>query len=411
MMRSERILLAWLQTRRAMGKSPARLSTMRLAKWRALQPPLLKTPALKSYAGQPLAEFPISSTRDVRANYGRWNSLGLSHDQCTALADAAECGEDTGETVAGWSTGSGGGVRGLFLTNTAERADYIGQSLARLLPPGALLQRQRIALHLRASSALYSDVKRRRIAFAHFPLDETVAVTRDALRQFDPTILIAPPHRLLALAKHDCALPSLTRLFYGSEPMSAAECNYVAERLGLLPRPIYQATEGFLGSACAHGRLHLNDYSLELELEPVAGTDGFRPVITDLHRRSQPVVRVRGDDFLEMDGRGRCPCGFAGRTILPVMGRVGDLWRLAGRTIVPREVSDAVEMVLGGSIGWQASANPHAATLQTEPCCPGDQREAAARHLQQLIAVPVTSTDDLPEQAGPKRRKVVWNDG
>ncbi len=410
-MRTERILLAWLRTHLAMRKSASGLAKSRAAKWRALQPSLLRTPALNEHAGKPLADIPVTDISDVRRDYGRWNSLGLSHTQCTSLAGAAERGEDTGEIVAGWSTGTGGGSRGLFLTNAAERADYIGQSLARLLPASAIFKPQRIALHLRASSALYADVGRRRMEFAHFPLDHDIAETEAALRSFDPTILIAPPHRLLSLAKRGCDLPSLMHLFYGSEPMSRAECAFVEQRLGRLPRPIYQATEGFLGSACEQGRLHLNDHSLEIELEPVAGTGGFRPVITDLHRRSQPVVRFRGDDFLELDERTTCPCGFAGRTILPVMGRVSDLWILSTGTVAPRAIVATIEKILGGALAWQAQASSTAAILRTASDCPPDLREDAALGLQRLTGLPVSSSGNLAEWHGPKRRKVIWSDG
>ncbi len=394
-----------------MRLSPAKLENLRAAKWAALQPALRASPALADYAGKPLAQFPITDTSNLRADYGRWNSLGLSHQQCTALADAAERGEDTDEVTAGWSTGTGGGARGLFLTDPAERADYIGQSLARLLPLRALLRRQRIALHLRASNALYTDVRGRRIGFAHFPLEAPTSETAAALAQYDPTILIAPPHRLIALAEQGARFPALTQLFYGSEPISEAERDFVAERLGLIPQPIWQATEGFLGAACRHGRLHLNDHALVIELEPVAGTAGFRPIVTDLHRRSQPVVRLRGDDFIELDSLGLCPCGYAGRTILPIAGRVGDLWRFATGTITHRQVIEAVESELGGALRWQALGEPRGAELRTAPDCSPDLVQRAAAALAHLIPVPVQTASNLPEWPGPKRRKVVWQDG
>lgn len=391
-----------------MRLSPPRLEELSERKWRALQPALRTTPALAELAGKPLAQFPITDTADLRADYGRWNSLGLSHGQCTALADAAERGEDTGEITAGWSTGSGGGARGLFLTTAAERADYIGQSLARLLPPSALLRRQRIALHLRSNNALYTDVRGRRIGFAHFPLEAPIAETAAALAQYDPSILIAPPYRLIALAEQGVRFPSLTHLFYGSEPTSEAERGFVAERLGLIPQPIWQATEGFLGAACREGRLHLSDHALVIELEPVAGTQGFRPIVTDLHRRSQPVVRLRGDDFLELDGLSPCRCGFVGRTIRPIGGRVGNLWRFDSCTFIPRQINEAVEAELGGAIRWQALADTRSAELRTAPACPPDLAQRAAAALASLVPVPVRSSSDLPEWPGPKRRKVVW---
>jgi putative adenylate-forming enzyme len=409
-MRPDLILLAYLRTRRALWLSAAQLAGVRARSWRRLQPFLARTPALARHAGRPLAQFPVTDIDELRADYGAWNSLGLSDAQLRAIADAAEAGATGGGLSAGWSSGTGGGPRGLFLAGAAERADYVGQSLARLLPVRALFGRQRLALHLRASNSLYSDVRRRRFDFRHFPLEASPAETIAALEAFDPTILIAPPHRLIEFARNGARLPRLRHLFCGSEPISSAERVFVSKRLGLRPRQIYQATEGFLGAECDQGRLHLNADALEIELEAVAGTDGFRPVITDLRRTSQPIVRVRGDDFLELDP-GPCPCGNAGRVICAPQGRVGDLWRLSDRIVTPAQVVGAVEFVLGGAVRWQAAASPHGAILHVSPRCPPPLADQAAVAVAALTGAPARPQHDLAPWQGPKRRKVVWNDG
>lgn len=395
-----------------MSASAEALAHGRARRWEALQPALARTPALAAHVGGALERFPVTDIADLRRDYGPWNSLGLSDAQLRALADGAEAGEvATADGLsAGWSTGSSGAARGLFVTTPAERAEYIGQSLARLLPARALLRRQRIALNLRAGNALYSDVNRGRIAFRHIPLAAPLVETVAALEAFAPTILIAPPHRLLALAGAGVRLPALRHLFCGSEPISAAERAFVTERWGLPPRAIYQATEGFLGAECAAGRLHLNDHVLEIELEPVPGTPGFRPVITDLMRTSQPVVRLRGDDYLEPDPR-PCPCGFAGRVIRPVEGRAGDLWPGAAGTVTPPQIVAAVEGVLGAGHRWQAVGERARAVLRVAPECPLPLAEAAAQALAVCAARLVTVRADLPPWSGPKRRKVVWADG
>jgi putative adenylate-forming enzyme len=395
-----------------MTRSADALARARARHWAGLQPALARTPALAAHAGGPLASFPVTDIADLRRDYGAWNSLGLSDAELRALADNAEAGvpASTDGLSAGWSTGSSGAARGLFLTTPAERAEYIGQSLARLLPARALLHRQRIALNLRAGNALYSDVDRGRIAFRHVPLAASLDETATALETFAPTILIAPPHRLLALAEAGVRLPALRHLFCGSEPISAVERGFVAERLGLNPRAIFQATEGFLGAECVEGRLHLNDHVLAMELEPVPGTPGFRPVITDLMRRSQPIVRLRGDDYLELDPR-PCPCGFAGRVIRPVEGRVGDLWPGAAGTVTPSRIVAAVEGVLGAGYSWQAVGEHPCAVLRVAPECPPALAEAAARALATCAGRQVTVSADLPPWSGPKRRKVVWTDG
>ena len=412
MTQASKIVAAWWRTRRAMRRSPNALAAGRARAWAALQPALARTPALAGFARAPLDNFPVTDITDLRADYGAWNSLGLSDAVLRAMADDAEAGDTASSDAlsAGWSTGSSGAGRGLFVASPAERAEYIGQSLARLLPARALLRRQRIALHLRASNSLYSDAGKRRITFRHLPLapplDETIA----ALESFAPTILIAPPHRLLALAEAGVRMPAMRHLFCGSEPISAAERAFIAERLGLRPRAIYQATEGFLAAECAAGRLHLNDHVLQVELEPVQGTPGFRPIITDLKRASQPVVRLRGDDYLELDTR-PCPCGFGGRVIRPVEGRVGDIWKGAASSVTPPQIVAAVESVLGARQRWQAVGEAAQATLRVAPECPPALAEGAAEALAICAAMPVSVHHDLSCWSGPKRRKVVWADG
>ena len=396
------------------------LAERRANLWRKLQPVIARTPALAHYAGRDLAEFPVIDIADLRADYGAWNSLGMSDEELRGLAAAAEQGTAVGELSAGWSTGTGGGARGLFLASPAERADYIGQSLARLLPARALLKRQRLALHLRASNALYSDVGRGRFTFAHFPLEASIEQSVAELAQFEPTILIAPPHRLAAFAQAWAHFPSLQYLFCGSEPAGEAECHFFTKRLGVRPRQIYQATEGFLAAECANGRLHLNDHALAIELEPVPGTPGYRPIITDLRRTSQPIVRVRGDDYLELDACS-CPCGFAGRVIHAPQGRVSDIWRFEGRAVTPPQVVAALEAELGGDKIWQAEAGPERVVLHLSPPCPDanstpistPSATTAARALSQAcdLPVPVEVVHDLSAWSGPKRRKVVWRDG
>lgn len=393
--------------------TPGALARYRERQWQRLQPALARTPALVQYQGKPLAEFPIVNTAELRANYSAWNSCGKSDSELRRLADSAEAGVPSqGDLSAGWSTGSGGGQRGLFLANEAERADYIGQSLARLLPARALLKRQRLALHLRASNSLYSDVKTGRFAFTHIPLEGTQAETIRALEDFAPTILIAPPHRLLELARSGLSLPPLTYLFCGSEPISESEKDAIEQGLGLRPRSIYQATEGFIAAECEHGRLHLNEHAIEVELEPVRGATGYRPIFTDLRRQSQPLVRLRGDDFLELAAdQSPCPCGYGGRVIKPPQGRVADLWRFDERVVTPSQVVEVVEAQRVYSGEWQAVAKAREVVLRIAPSFGEAQARDAAARLQDLAQRPTQIASDLSAWTGSKRRKVVWADG
>ncbi|MFC4254357.1 hypothetical protein GRI97_02895 [Altererythrobacter xixiisoli] len=407
-MGTERILASWWRTRRAMRLSPTRLQRHRQQQWRALQPALRRTPALQAHAGGRLEDVPIVDVAEIRRDYGQWNSLGLTEAQIRQMADHPR----PSDIAVGYSSGTAG-QRGLFIADAAERADYIGQSLARLLPLAALMKRQRLALHLRSNSALYSDVSRGRFAFAHFPLDHAADQTWVALQAWRPTILIAPPHRLLAMAHAAKGpLPTLHHLFYGSEPMSRAEADWVESHFRLRPRSIYQATEGFLGAACPQGALHLNDHSLDIELSPVDGTPGFRPIITDLRRHSQPIVRVRGDDYLELADQ-TCPCGFAGRVIAPPMGRVQQIWRYPGRVITPGQVIDTMDALVGPQTRWRAVAGREGVTLHFHADHDRDHADLAAEQLRARLGlpVPVQPAHDFIPDTGPKRSRVEWRNG
>lgn len=399
-------LSAWAGARRAMRMDADRLTRRRAGLWEGLRPALARTPALARLAGGPLRDYPVVTAAEVRADYGRWNSLGLSDAAVRSAAADAEAGgrgEASPGVVAGLSTGTAG-ERGVFLAGPAERAAYVGQSVARLLPASAPLAGARVALFLRAGSALYGDVTRAgRFRFRHFPLGMPGVEAAEALRAFAPDVLVAPPHVLAGLARSGVRLP-LRRCLYGSEPMGEGERAWVGGRLGARPDPVYQATEGFLAAACRHGRLHLNDDTLVVELLPVTGTPAFRPVVTDLLRTSQPVVRVALDDLLEPDPS-PCPCGFAGRVVRPVCGRVGDAWHLGGRVILPREVTEAAEAAFGPDADWAAEGSATGVSLSlAHPVADAVRVFADALGL----GVPVRSTGAAPGRPGPKRRRVSW---
>lgn len=406
------ILAAWAGTRLAMARGPAVLARHRDCLWRGLAPTLAATPALRAWAGRPLCAVPVTDAADLRRDLAAWNTLGLSEAAARAAAEDAErggAGTVADGVVAGFSTGTEG-TRGVFLASVRERAFYVGQSLAKLLPARALLTGARIALVLRANSALYRDVADAGpFRFRFLPLSLDGGERLAALRAFGPDTLVAPAHVLAGVARTAAGppLPTLRRLFFGAEPMGDTERAWIADALGVRPAPIYQATEGFLGAACRHGTLHLNEDSLHVEMEPVPGVAAFRPVVTDLRRRSQPVVRVRLDDLIE-PLPGRCPCGFAGRAIRPVAGRVADVWRLPGGAVLPRHVTDAFEAALGPAAEWWAEASPAglAATVR-DPALAG---RAAAVLRGFGGTMPVAVRVGEPCSRGPKRRRVRWCD-
>lgn len=381
--------------------------------WRRLQTVVAQTPALAAYADRPLNAFPIFTPAQVRADFAGWNTLGLAEDLVRAAAQDAECGQGAGlpdGLTAGFSTGSSG-VQGLFLTSPRERAAYVGHALARLSPPSAPLKRWRIALCLRADNALYRDVGGAgRVAFDFIGLRAPGEERRARLDAFRPHVLIAPSHVLADLAHRIETPPSwpLRRLFYAAEPMGEGERAWIAGRLGMRPDPIYQATEGFLGAPCRFGVLHLNEDVLIVEREPIAGTDRFRPIVTDLRRTSQPVVRLRLDDLLEPVET--CPCGSPFQAVRGVEGRLDDLWRWDGRVIPPRAVEEAMVAALGPQKEWRVTASASRILIEVGSGAAETATATVASLLNEAgVALPVQVAGP-PIQAEPKRRRVRWSD-
>ncbi|RYY94274.1 MAG: hypothetical protein EON61_23945, partial [Alphaproteobacteria bacterium] len=410
-----RVLGAHVAARRyqSRGMSRERLGRRQQKLWRDFAPVIARTPALAHLTGKPLEDFPIVRPEEIRRDFEGWNTLGLSKLATEAAAAGAEAG-GSGEAVAGvsagFSTGTSG-ARGVFLASAGERADYLGQALARLLPwDGLLRRRRRIALCLRADSALYRDVGNAGpFEFRFFGLGTPVPELQQELAAFEPHVFVAPSHVLAALARAGTQVRSLERVFYGAEPMGALEREWIGTQIGVRPDPIYQATEGFLGAACAQGTLHLNEDTLIIERQPVAGTDRFRPTVTDLRRTTQPMVRVLLDDLLQARA-GPCPCGSPLASVQPVEGRVGDLWRWGDAVIAPREVEAAVSGAVGADVDWRAYGGSRQVTVEIDRAMADRAIEAVrALLLERMIDLPVTAAARGP-MAGFKRRRVTFVD-
>ncbi len=72
---------------------------------------------------------------------------------------------------------------------------------------------------------------------------------------------------------------------------------------------LYQCAEGFLGSTCEMGTLHLNEDQYYIEQEWIDDKkEKFMPVITSLNRFVQPLIRYRMNDILSVK-KAPCACG------------------------------------------------------------------------------------------------------
>lgn len=267
--------------------------------------------------------LPPIDKAEMMAQFDALVTVPVSREAALEVALRAEATRDfapliDGLTV-GLSTGTSG-QRGLFLVSPAERAAWAGIILAKLLPD-ALVGRHRIAFFLRANSALYESLGARRIQFRYFDLERPLAALADELAAFSPTAIVAPPTVLRALAERVALRPR--RVVSVAEVLDPLDEVVIRGGFGLPVEQVYQATEGLLGATCRRGALHLAEDVNHFELVPL-GEGRFTPIVTNLFRTTQPIVRYRLDDVLALRPS-PCPCGSPFVALDAIEGRVGDV--------------------------------------------------------------------------------------
>lgn len=294
-----------------------------------------------------LKSFPLMAKRNFLAHFQELNRHGISLDQATSLALRAERERDFrpslphGITV-GLSSGTSG-TRHVFLVGRADRCRWAGQMLARMLTPASLRQlltpwqpALRIAFFLRASSNLYTTLNSLRVQFSYYDLTRPFPELLAELHTLQPHILVAPATVLAEIAKHQSPAQSpsapfhLTRLrqvISVAEVLDTRDRTLIEQAFSLPVGQIYQAAEGFLGTTCTHGRIHLNEESLHIEKRWIdTARDRFQPVVTDFCRRTQWFVRHHLTDILRPDPT-PCPCGRTTTSLISIEGRTEEiLW-------------------------------------------------------------------------------------
>lgn len=306
--------------------------------WRRLQRKVLtRSPFYRESAHPPqaLAEYPLMNKAKFMANFDAINTHSIGVDQAYQVALEAEQSRDfspmLGKVTVGLSSGTSGN-RGIFLATEAERAFWVAAVLDRVI--GLAWRKRKIAFFLRANSNLYDSVKSRLLQFEFFDLYDALPQHIDRLNALQPHILVAQPSMLLELAQ---ALKAGSLRIKPEKVISVAEVLYpedkavLAAAFGQTIHQVYQCTEGFLASSCSEGRLHFHEDFLIIEKKYLDDSrTRFHPVITDLLRSSQPVVRYELNDIV-LEETNACPCGKPSLAIAQIEGRADDVLRFENK--------------------------------------------------------------------------------
>ena len=269
--------------------------------------------------------LPTTNKSLMMDNFSTFNTVGISREQAFEVALRAEHERDFSPTLNGMTVGLSSGTsghRGVFLVAPNEQRAWAGTILARMLTVRDLPAK--IAFFLRSNSNLYEQVGSRVVRFRYFdlmlPIEQAVA----GLNQFQPTIIIAPPSLLQMLADAPNLHIAPRRMISVAEVLEPHDQTMLQARFGVAIEQIYQCTEGLIAASCRHGSLHIQEDVVAIQTETL--DDGrIQPIVTDLWRMTQPIVRYRLNDLLVLDNR-LCQCGSDWRVIKSIEGRGDDVF-------------------------------------------------------------------------------------
>ena len=148
-------------------------------------------------------KLPLMDKKIMMENFNKLNCVGIDRDKALEIAINGEKSRNFNEKLnnisVGLSSGTSG-ARGLFIISDKERELWAGGVLAKFLPQKNIFG-HKIAFFLRADNNLYETINSRTIKFRYFDIVKDMNENIEALNEYQPTIIVAPPSVLLLLAE------------------------------------------------------------------------------------------------------------------------------------------------------------------------------------------------------------------
>jgi putative adenylate-forming enzyme len=271
---------------------------------------------------------PQITKKEFLESFDEINTKGVKINEAMEVALQAEVSRDfksviNGITV-GLSTGTSG-KRALFLVSENERAQWAALVITRVIKP-KLFKKQKVAFFLRSNSNLYSSISSGFFEFKYFDIFKPLSELLIELDAYKPNILASQPSILMDIAqaqKNGSITICPNQIISFAEVLSVNDKSTISTIFKVDITEVYQCTEGFLGSTCQFGTMHLNEDFIHFEKEWI-DDDKFYPIITDFSRHSQPVVKYKLNDILQVK-KTVCACGSNRMAIEKIIGRDDDV--------------------------------------------------------------------------------------
>lgn len=278
--------------------------------------------------GKQLSTLPILNKALFMHHFDEINTCGIHLKDAMNTAVKAEYSRNfsplLNNITIGLSTGTSGN-RGCFLVNENERALWVACVLDRVI--GFSLRKRKVAFFLRANSNLYQSIQSSLLKFHYFDILKNIETNIETLQNLQPDIIVAQPSVLMfianEIAKGNISLTP-AQIISIAEVLTIEDKHYLEKIFRQTIHQVYQCTEGLLATTCKYGTLHFNEDFLIIEKKYVnTEKTKFHPIITDLLRTSQPIIRYELNDIITQ--KESCACGSKMLAIEQIEGRSDDV--------------------------------------------------------------------------------------
>jgi putative adenylate-forming enzyme len=291
------------------------------------------------------SSLPIVNKRIMMDNLTEYNTLGLNKDELINFALNVEKTRDFSARFNGINIGMSSGTsgnKGIVIT-TKEEENYIKAMYASrlVLPKGEKIN---CAFILRISTPAF-DYHQSGHKLTYINQLQPIEKTMEQLEKLNPNIVSAPPSmlKLLAAELQTGRLKISPKLVYSyAEVLYPDVKEYLQNSFKCKVHEIYQGSEGCYALTCRQGNLHINEDMVFFELlddrglATKDGEPGHKLLVTDLHKKSQPIIRYELNDIITIS-KEKCSCGSNFRVIKQIQGRADDMfWGLRTDTKEPQ---------------------------------------------------------------------------
>lgn len=272
------------------------------------------------------SSLPLTNKKIMMDNLTAYNTIGLNKQDLIDFALSVEKSRDFSKRFNGINIGMSSGTsgnKGIIIT-TQEEEDFLKMMyLSRLtIPEGKKLN---CAFILRVFSPAFNyNSKGHKITYVN-QLQPIENMCKD-IETINPNVLSSPPSILKLLAKEVLKgnLKINPELIYSyAETLYPDVKDFIEKTFDCRVLQIYQGSEGCYAISCKEGSLHINE---DIVLFELVGNPCAKPLVTDLHKKSQPIIRYELNDIITISEK-KCKCGSNFRVIESIQGRADDmLW-------------------------------------------------------------------------------------